>query len=165
MNIQSNLNIKYNIHVHCTDSMHLISIKKKMADKKFQKKGNNPQNVSIVTWPSPKMCIFLFLVQGLLQRYIWLRGTIQFWKSDRIPTYGSGELTKNNIFDHFANISSLKQLFGYRFLEFNNVSKFRGLSWSYGSFYNYLWNQCLSPLKLCIQISFMARCIQYNSMW
>jgi hypothetical protein len=49
MNIQSNLNIKYNIHVHCTDSMHLISIKKKMADKKFQKKGNNPQNVSIVT--------------------------------------------------------------------------------------------------------------------
>ena len=41
---------------------------------------------------------------------------------------------KKNIFDHFANISSLKQLFGYRFLELNNVSKFRGSSWSYGSF-------------------------------
>jgi hypothetical protein len=41
---------------------------------------------------------------------------------------------KTNIFDHFANISSLKQLFGYRFLELNNVSKFRGSSWSYGSF-------------------------------
>ena len=38
MNIQSNLNIKYNIHVHCTDSMHLISIRK-VADRKFQKKG------------------------------------------------------------------------------------------------------------------------------
>ena len=47
MNIQSNLNIKYNIHVHCTDSMHLISIRK-VADRKFQKRGNNPQNVSIV---------------------------------------------------------------------------------------------------------------------
>ena len=22
------------------------------------KRGNNPQNVSIVTWPSPKICIF-----------------------------------------------------------------------------------------------------------
>ena len=38
MNIQSNLNIEYNIHVHCTDSMQLISIRK-VADKKLQKKG------------------------------------------------------------------------------------------------------------------------------
>jgi hypothetical protein len=48
MNIQSNLNIKYNIHGHCTDNMHLISIRK-VADRKLQKRGNNPQNVSIVT--------------------------------------------------------------------------------------------------------------------
>ena len=33
MNIQSNLNIKYNIHVHCTFSI------RKVADRKFQKKG------------------------------------------------------------------------------------------------------------------------------
>jgi diacylglycerol kinase family enzyme len=38
MNIQSNLNIKYNIHGHCTDNMHLISIRK-VADRKLQKKG------------------------------------------------------------------------------------------------------------------------------
>jgi hypothetical protein len=38
MNIQSNLNVKYHINVHCTDSMHLISIRK-VADRKFQKKG------------------------------------------------------------------------------------------------------------------------------
>jgi hypothetical protein len=31
--------------------------------------------------------------------------------------------------------------------------------WSYGSWiYNYLCNQCLSPLKLCVRISIRARC-------
>jgi hypothetical protein len=38
MNIQSNSNVKYHINVHCTDSMHYISIRK-VADRKFQKKG------------------------------------------------------------------------------------------------------------------------------
>ena len=39
-------------------------------------------------------------------------------------------------------------------------------SWSYGSWiYNYLWNQCLSPLKLWVQIPLMARCTRYNFMW
>ena len=31
--------------------------------------------------------------------------------------------------------------------------------------YNYLYNQCLSPLKLCVWTSFMPRCTRYNSMW
>ena len=34
MIIQSILNIKYNIHVHCRDSMHFISIRK-VANRKF----------------------------------------------------------------------------------------------------------------------------------
>jgi len=39
-------------------------------------------------------------------------------------------------------------------------------SWSYGSWiYNYLFNQCLSPLKLWILIPLMARCTRYNIMW
>jgi hypothetical protein len=40
-------------------------------------------------------------------------------------------------------------------------------SWSYGSWiYNYLCNQCLSPLKLRVQILFIARCTRYNkSCW
>jgi len=39
-------------------------------------------------------------------------------------------------------------------------------SWSYGSWiYNYLCNQCLSPLKLCFQMPFMERCTWYNIMW
>jgi hypothetical protein len=38
-------------------------------------------------------------------------------------------------------------------------------SWSYGSWiYNYLCNQCLSPLKLCVRTPFMARCTRYNSL-
>jgi hypothetical protein len=44
---------------------------------------------------------------------------------------------------------------------------FEGMSWSwsYGSWiYNYLWNQCLSPLKLWVRIPLMARCTRY-SMW
>jgi hypothetical protein len=43
-----------------------------------------------------------------------------------------------------------------------------GLSWSwlYGSWiYNYLCNQCLSPLKLWVLTLFMARCTWYNIMW
>jgi len=36
-------------------------------------------------------------------------------------------------------------------------------SWSYDSWiYNYMCNQCLSPLKLWVRAPFMARCIQYN---
>ena len=41
-------------------------------------------------------------------------------------------------------------------------SYFKG-SWSYGSWiYNYLCNQCLSPLKIVSSNWFMARCTRYN---
>jgi hypothetical protein len=37
--------------------------------------------------------------------------------------------------------------------------------WSYGSWiYNYLFNQCLSPLTLWVRIWLMARCTRYNIM-
>ena len=71
MNNQSNLNIKYNIHVHFTGSIHLFLYKISGRSK--------------ISWPSPKIFIFWYLVQRPLQRYIWLGGTIQFWKSYRIP--------------------------------------------------------------------------------
>ena len=39
-------------------------------------------------------------------------------------------------------------------------------SWSYGSWiYNYLCNQCISPLTLWVRIPLMARCTRYNVMW
>ena len=39
-------------------------------------------------------------------------------------------------------------------------------SWSYGNWiYNYLCNQCLSPLKLWVRILLMARCTRYNLIW
>jgi len=39
-------------------------------------------------------------------------------------------------------------------------------SWSYGSWiFNYLCNQCLSPLKLWVRTLFMARCTWYNILW
>jgi hypothetical protein len=39
-------------------------------------------------------------------------------------------------------------------------------SWLYGSWiYNYLCNQCLSPLKLWVRTPFMARCTRYKIMW
>ena len=38
--------------------------------------------------------------------------------------------------------------------------------WLYGSWiYNSLCNQCLSPLKLWVQIPLMARCTKYNIIW
>jgi hypothetical protein len=42
----------------------------------------------------------------------------------------------------------------------------RSWSWSHGSWiYNYLYNQCLSPLKLWVRTPLMARCTRYNIMW
>jgi hypothetical protein len=52
---------------------------------------------------------------------------------------------------------------------FNNFSHiFWGPSWScsYGGWiYNYLCNQCLSPLKLWVRTPFIARCTRYNINW
>ena len=43
---------------------------------------------------------------------------------------------------------------------------FKGLSWSQSSWiYNYLHNQCLSPLQLWVPIPLMARCTRHNFMW
>ena len=81
MNIQSNLNIKYNIHVHCTDSMHLISIRK-VTDRKLQKKGKSPSKCQHDL--ALKFPYFDFLSKDLYNDIILLGGTIQFWKSDRI---------------------------------------------------------------------------------
>ena len=39
-------------------------------------------------------------------------------------------------------------------------------SWWHGSWiYNYLCNQCLSPLTFWVRTPFMARCTWYNTMW
>jgi len=39
-------------------------------------------------------------------------------------------------------------------------------TWSYGSWiYNYMCNQCLSPLKLWVRTLFTGRCTRYNIMW
>jgi len=47
-----------------------------------------------------------------------------------------------------------------------NIAWESSSSWSYGSLiYNYLCQQCLSPLKLWVRIPLMARCIRYNIMW
>jgi hypothetical protein len=43
--------------------------------------------------------------------------------------------------------------------------KWSSWSWSYGSWiYNYMCNQCLSPLTLWVRTPFMAKCTQYNIM-
>ena len=48
----------------------------------------------------------------------------------------------------------------YNEYQYNRVS----WSWSYGSWtYNSMCNQCISPLKLWVQISFIGRCTRYNT--
>jgi hypothetical protein len=48
-------------------------------------------------------------------------------------------------------------------LEIYIVLLTKGLLWSFGSWiYNYLFNQCLSPLTLRIQILLMVKCTQDN---
>jgi hypothetical protein len=76
----------------------------------------------------------------------------------------------------YCSISKYNMLFSLVFLQsFNNIiicfmcSLFLpgpSWSWSYGSLiYNFLCNQCLSPLKLWVRSPFMARCTPYNIMW
>jgi hypothetical protein len=45
---------------------------------------------------------------------------------------------------------------------FNNISV---ISWHGSLMYNYLCNQCPSPLTLWVRISLMTRSIRYNIMW
>jgi len=47
----------------------------------------------------------------------------------------------------------------YQYLEFLNPWRGRRGRW----IYNYLCNQCLSPLMLWIRILLMERCTRYNS--
>ena len=54
----------------------------------------------------------------------------------------------------------------FQFFIFHPIYKWSLWSWSYGSWiYNYLCNQCLSPLKVWVLTSFKARCTRYNIMW
>ena len=51
-------------------------------------------------------------------------------------------------------------------LIYPTITRSSSWSWSYGSWiYNYMWNQCLSPLTLCVRITFMARCTRYSTRW
>ena len=51
-------------------------------------------------------------------------------------------------------------------MHFNSSEHTSWLSWLYGScIYNYLSNQCLSPLMLRVWILLTARCTRYNIMW
>jgi hypothetical protein len=49
---------------------------------------------------------------------------------------------------------------GKFYLPFIFQNTFQGLSWSWshGSWIYYMYNQCISPLKLWVRTSFMARC-------
>jgi len=45
------------------------------------------------------------------------------------------------------------------------IEKGPSWSWSYGSWiYNYLFNQCTSPLTLWVRIPLMTRCTRYSIM-
>jgi hypothetical protein len=59
----------------------------------------------------------------------------------------------------------------YNFYRFNFIYLYtyileeQSWSWLYGSWiYNYLCNQCLSPLKLCSNLTH-GKCMRYNIMW
>ena len=65
------------------------------------------------------------------------------------------------------NLSTRNRWFSIVLVNSNHISR-KGLSWagSYGSWIlNYICNQWLSPLKLCVRMPLMARCTRYNIMW
>jgi len=59
-------------------------------------------------------------------------------------------------------------IFIFVIVDYENIKFKEGpsWSWSYGSWiYNYLCNQCRSPIKLWVRTRLMVRCTRYNIMW
>ena len=75
-------------------------------------------------------------------------------------------MSLNHLHMHF--VCSIRRFFliDSSYSKFTQNNQGSSSSSSYGSWiYNYLCNQCLSPLKLWVRTSFMSRCILYNIIW
>ena len=74
--------------------------------------------------------------------------------------------SKTSIITLNGSVASSLWRLVFQFFIFHPIYKWSSWSWSHGSWiYNYLCNQCPSPLKLWVLTLFMARCTQYNIMW
>ena len=121
----------------------------------YNKKNKNLKNLIYLSLGSTLLCCWwnnLFFEHKFLHH----KGKIYIWKV--IPTFlYIKKSTKNHeikFHDNSVSITRIKM----------------GLSWpwSYGSWiYNYLFNQCLSPLKLWVWALFNARYMytRYNIIW
>ena len=73
-----------------------------------------------------------------------------------------------NVFRFFSEINMLVQFpcqpFTTKNEDIKQVLLFSGLTVPEHWVYNYLYNQCLSPLMLWVRIPLMARCTRYNIM-
>ena len=70
----------------------------------------------------------------------------------------------------YIYVNQISTQFFNQYKMYSNVSVFilyrERLCWSYESWiYNYLCNQCLSPLKLRVWTLLMVRCTRYKIMW
>jgi hypothetical protein len=71
-----------------------------------------------------------------------------------LPYYKYGDLDRDELFHYFQCTT-----FSY---SLSRPSR----SLSYGSYiYNYLCNECISPLTFCVRIPLMASCTRYNIVW
>jgi hypothetical protein len=75
------------------------------------------------------------------------------WYSLGTPVSSTNETDRNDIAEILLKVA------------LNTINQAKPLC-KYGSgIYNYMCNQCLSPLKLWVRTPFMARCTRYNIMW
>jgi hypothetical protein len=129
--------------------------------------GNNPVTVKAISY-----CSEIRRINGSIGISTW------------IPTCPSSKLYHDKILSHASSQNSWQSNSSIRCSiciitgnvytyepciiswRWNPKKRWPLWSWLYGSWiYNYLCNQCLSPLKLWVRTPFMARYTWYNIMW
>ena len=122
-------------------------------------------NLYIMICSKTHLCIFFILWNAFCTVRImsWSLCTCTRYSGNlknaiSVVALGGSHVICKDVLKSSTFISSLN----YYFIVFAGTLR----SWSYGSWFNnYLWNQCLSPLKLEFRIPLMARCSLCNIMW
>jgi len=135
-------------------------------------KGTTKRRKSTIQWPTGKTS--LNIPKGATMKR---KSTIQ-WPTEKVQkdkqwfskhyteNWGSGAPLKTYSVLYRSGMVCLSYLLYYLFSLIYKLWMGTSLLLSYGSWiYNYMFNQCLSPLKLWVRIPHMAGCSRCNFMW
>jgi len=133
-------------------------------------KGCISNRRSQVIFHTPWFCPVTYILVSVnyLYRTVTLRWTSYIYSARKLRTIFFQESIINCYRVNFI-LDYIWTIIRDNTLEYPFLSYFKSApswSWSYGSWiYNYICNQCLSPLTLWVRIPIKAKCTRYNIMW